>query len=273
MPDEESTVPSPTSQGSLKQAEKPIKKFSRSLTKDALDDGIARPWIPLLVACFATGFTDGTVFRAYSTFVSMQTGNTVFIALGASDQNTIPYAWVRSILSISSFIVGCGTFSRALPLLVSGRQRPSAVLSFLVQTILVIIAAALTQGGLIKAQTTAENSATDFTDLAPITLLSFQAAGQIVNSRVLGVSEVPSVVVTTLLCDLVSDPKLLAPLGENPKRNKRATAFTLILLGAIVGGFVYKTTGGVQYSLWVVGGLKALTTLYCVFAVAGKGQP
>ncbi|KAJ3577142.1 hypothetical protein NPX13_g3429 [Xylaria arbuscula] len=38
-------------------------------------------WAPLLVCCFATGLTDGTLYNAYGTFVSMQTGNTVFVAL------------------------------------------------------------------------------------------------------------------------------------------------------------------------------------------------
>ncbi|KAI1267686.1 DUF1275 domain protein [Xylariaceae sp. FL1019] len=266
MQDVEKAAPSPGSNSSLEQVNKHNGKSSGFFTRfsDMLDPRIV--YIPMLVCCFATGLTDGTVFGAYKTFVSMQTGNTVFIALGASGQNVIPYAWARSLTSLAAFIAGCVIFSRCHTLLGSGRRRRTAFLSFLAQTVFLVIAAALIQGGVIKSQATEENSASDFTDLAPIALISFQAAGQIVNSRGLGVSEVPSVVVTTLLCDLVSDPAIFVPLPQNAKRNKRAVAFTLTLLGAIVGGFVFKATGGLEYSLWIVAGLKGLITLFWVVA-------
>ncbi|KAK7746523.1 hypothetical protein SLS62_009386 [Diatrype stigma] len=102
----------------------------------------------------------------------------------------------------------------------------------------------------------------DFTELAPIALLSFQAAGQIVNSRGLGMGEVPTVVITSLLCDLVSDENVLAPLKRNVKRNRRAIAFVLTLAGAICGGWLSKATGAVQPSLWFVACIKGLIVLY-----------
>lgn len=102
----------------------------------------------------------------------------------------------------------------------------------------------------------------DFTELAPIALLSFQAAGQIVNSRGLGMGEVPTVVITSLLCDLVSDENVLAPLKRNVKRNRRAIAFVLTLAGAICGGWLSKATGAVQPSLWFVACIKGLIILY-----------
>lgn len=102
----------------------------------------------------------------------------------------------------------------------------------------------------------------DFTELAPIALLSFQAAGQIVNSRGLGMGEVPTVVITSLLCDLVSDENVLEPLKRNVKRNRRAIAFVLTLAGAICGGWLSKATGAVQPSLWFVACIKGLIILY-----------
>ncbi|GAW12158.1 hypothetical protein ANO14919_015160 [Xylariales sp. No.14919] len=224
-------------------------------------------YLPLLVCCFATGLTDGTLYNAYGTFVSMQTGNTVFVALGTSGQNNRPYGWARSLTSIGSFIVGCVCFSRFHALIGRGRQRRTVFISFLVQTIFVFLAAAIIQGGLIDGRYPSQRDPADvdFAELAPIALLSFQAAGQIVNSRGLGVSEVPTVVITTLLCDLVSDPNIFAPLTKNPKRNKRAVAFTLTLVGAIIGGFISKVTGLVQNSLWLVAGLKFSITVFWIF--------
>ncbi|GAP84867.1 putative DUF1275 domain protein [Rosellinia necatrix] len=224
-------------------------------------------YLPLLVCCFVTGLTDGTLYNAYGTFVSMQTGNTVFVALGTSGQNNRPYGWARSLTSIGSFVVGCVSFSRFHGLIGRGRQRRTVFISFLAQTIFVSLAAGLIQGGLIDGRypSRRDPADVDFRELAPIALLSFQAAGQIVNSRGLGVAEVPTVVITTLLCDLVSDPNIFAPFAQNPKRNKRAVAFTLTLVGAIAGGFISKATGLVQNSLWLVAALKLAITVFWLF--------
>ena len=90
----------------------------------------------------------------------------------------------------------------------------------------------------------------------PITLLSFQSAGQIVGSRVLGLAEVPTVVVTSMLHDISTDPALLGPLRKNIKRNRRVLAFVAILVGAVVGGFVSEKTKRIQVPLWIAGGIK-----------------
>ncbi|KAI2635258.1 DUF1275 domain protein [Xylaria nigripes] len=224
-------------------------------------------YIPLLICCFVTGLTDGTLYNAYGTFVSMQTGNTVFVALGTLGQNNKPFGWACSLTSIGSFIIGCVTFSRFHALIGRGRQRRTVFISFLIQTIFVTLAATIIQCGLLDGRYPSPRNPSDvnFTELVPIALLSFQAAGQIVNSRGLGVSEVPTVVITTLLCDLISDPNIFAPLSQNPKRNKRAVAFTLTLLGAIAGGAISKRTGFVQNSLWIVAALKLGITIFWLF--------
>ncbi|KAI0206317.1 DUF1275 domain protein [Astrocystis sublimbata] len=224
-------------------------------------------YLPLLVCCLATGLTDGTLYNAYGTFVSMQTGNTVFVALGTSGQNNRPFGWARSLTSIGAFIVGCVSFSRFHAFVGRGRQRRTVFISFLVQTIFVTLAAGLIQGGLIDGRYPSQRDPADvdFKELLPIALLSFQAAGQIVNSRGLGVAEVPTVVITTLLCDLVSDPNIFAPFTKNPKRNKRAVAFTLTLVGAIAGGFISKATAQVQNSLWLVAAIKLSITIFWLF--------
>ncbi|KAI0196084.1 DUF1275 domain protein [Xylaria flabelliformis] len=271
MLDEEKAAPPETGNNALDNSsseqlneKKPRSSFLTRFSDD-LDPRLV--YIPLLVCCFATGLTDGTLYNAYGTFVSMQTGNTVFVALGTSGQNNRPYGWARSLTSIGSFGVGCVCFSRFHALVGRGRQRRTVFISFLMQTIFVSLAAGIIQGGLIDGRypSRRDPSDVDFAELAPIALLSFQAAGQIVNSRGLGVAEVPTVVITTLLCDLVSDPNIFAPFAKNPKRNKRAIAFTLTLVGAIAGGFISKATGQVQNSLWLVAALKLSITIFWFF--------
>lgn len=92
--------------------------------------------------------------------------------------------------------------------------------------------------------------------LLPIALLSFQSAGQIVGSRVLGFAEVPTVVLTSMLHDISTDPALLGPLRQNMKRNRRVLAFVGILAGAVAGGFISERTGRMQIPLWIAGGIK-----------------
>lgn len=191
----------------------------------------------------------------------MQTGNSIFLALGASSQNIKPYDWARSLCSIGCFAVGAFFFSR-LHRRLGALERGSLVLAFFVQAVLIMIAAATVEAGAVN-QRQSSDGVTDWREMAPIALLSFQAAGQIVASRVLGVNEVPTVVITSLLCDLMSDPKLASrPLFRgNRKRNNRVAGFVLTLVGSIIGGWMLKGTGQVQPVLWLVFGIKFVITL------------
>ncbi|KAK8010363.1 hypothetical protein PG990_009328 [Apiospora arundinis] len=221
-------------------------------------------YIPLLILCFVTGLTDGTLYNAYGTFVSMQTGNTIFIALGTSGQNNKPYGWARSLCSLGCFAFGCVSFANLHKLIGGPRLRRTLLCSFFLQTVCVVVAVSIIQGGIIDGTypSRGDPNKVNFTELAAVALLSFQAAGQIVNSRGLGVSEVPTVVITSLLCDLVSDEHLLVGLSKNGKRNRRAIAFVLTLAGAICGGWISKATHQVGPCLWLVAAIKASITMY-----------
>lgn len=193
----------------------------------------------------------------------MQTGNTVFVALGTSGQNNRPLGWARSLMSLGCFAIGSVVFSRLHTLMGGGRLRRTVAFSFFFQTACVIVAVAIIQAGVIDGAYPSRHPAgfVDLKELIPVALLSFQAAGQIVNSRALGVSSIPTVVITSLLCDTLCDPKLLARWSANPTRNKRVVAFLLTFVGAIVGGWLSKGSGAVMPSLWLVAGFKALVTL------------
>lgn len=131
---------------------------------------------------------------------------------------------------------------------------------------MVALAAAIIQGGVIDGSYPSHKApgSVDFKELVPVALLSFQAAGQIVSSRNLGVGEIPTVVVTSMLCDLMSDPKLIT-WSKNDKRNRRFMAFVLTLVGAICGGWISKGAKAVQPSLWTVAGLKLILAIGWLF--------
>ena len=92
--------------------------------------------------------------------------------------------------------------------------------------------------------------------LLPLALLAFQFGGQIVTSRILGFNEVPTNVLTSVYCDLFSDPKLLAPLSKNPKRNRRLASVVLLVLGGVVGGWLQRSRAGMASALWIAGSIK-----------------
>jgi len=191
----------------------------------------------------------------------MQTGNTIFIGLGGSTGHTTnkPYGWAKSLISVGCFVLGSFFFSRFHRLLTPLR-RSTLIASFLLQTIVIVITAALIQAEVIDGTLATIPSDIDWRQALPIALLSFQSAGQIVASRALSLSEIPSVVITSVLCDLVSDPQLLAGVPSNVKRNRRMLAFFGILAGAVAGGWLTSKTGKIQGALWVAGGLKAVVT-------------
>lgn len=203
---------------------------------------------------------------AYGTFVSMQTGNTIFFALGASGQNDKPYGWVNPLCSMGCFTIGSFALAH-LSAFLGSRRRGTLVLSFFIQTVCIVLAAATIQGGVVNGghPSYREADGNDWKELLPVSLLSFQAAGQIVNSRTLGVPEIPTVVITSLLCDLMSDAKLWAPIRENAKRNKRIGAFILTLAGGICGGWIFKAANTIEPALWAIAGIKLVITVTWLF--------
>ncbi|KAL9117243.1 MAG: hypothetical protein Q9187_006223, partial [Circinaria calcarea] len=218
----------------------------------------------MILCCLVAGLTDSTVYNAFSTFVSMQTdlssGNTIFLGLGASfKDSTKPFAWAKSLASIACFLLGAFCFSRFCRYL-GPLRRKTMVLSFLIQSSMVILTAALVQADIVDGTVQAVVVGIRWREMIPITILSFQAAGQIVGSRDLDLHEIPTVVVTTVICDFGMDPRLFSSLKSNAVRNRRFFAFTAMLIGALVGGRIAKSTGGIEIALWISGGIKLVIT-------------
>jgi hypothetical protein len=151
------------------------------------------------------------------------------------------------------------------------------IASFTIQTLLIGITALLVTLKLISNQTASNRDVSSgvarhaqqlqstsqdtiiWVDLAPLALLAFQSAGQLVASRVLKYNELPTVVLTSLLADLMSDSHLLtAGLFEDPKRNRRAVAVVMLVAGAISGGVFTKGWVGLSGALWIAAAIKAL---------------
>lgn len=218
----------------------------------------------ILLGCFfVTGIVDSVAFNTYSCFVGMQTGNTIFAGLGVSDlPSDMPKnTWVKSFVAIMSFCLGAFFFSRYHRYL-GPLKRWVVLSSFLIQTIFMVVTASLISTGVVpktkqEAAAKVGRGSFDYVELCPIVLLTFQSAGQIVASRVLKYNSMPTLVLTSLYCDLMSDPNLLtAGLFDDPDRNRRALGAVMLFVGATIGGALMKTSVGYAGALWLATGIK-----------------
>ncbi|KAL8727034.1 MAG: hypothetical protein Q9166_006332 [cf. Caloplaca sp. 2 TL-2023] len=216
--------------------------------------------ILFLWCCFISGLVDSTIYNAFGTFVSMQTGNTIFLGLGGPTPHSTskPYGWAKSLISIACFCLGCMTFSH-MTRFFGKLNRITMVGSFLSQTLIILIAAGVVQAGSVNGSLDTITDDIDWWTVIPIALLSFQSAGQIVGSRAVNLSEIPTVVLTSMLHDIFTDQKLVA--RDNVKRNRRVVAFFAILIGAVCGGYIGEGTRRMQIPLWIAGGVKLAVTL------------
>lgn len=105
-----------------------------------------------------------------------------------------------------------------------------------------------------------ENDELSWNVLVPIALIAFQSSGQAVASRALKYNALTSVVLTSIYCDLFSDPYLFKL--DNPERNRRLAAPITLLVGAIAGGLFSNSFMGIAGALWAAAVLK----LMAVFA-------
>ncbi|KAJ5620238.1 hypothetical protein N7510_004222 [Penicillium lagena] len=235
------------------------KKHQSTMTlrwKETLDT--ANTDLVCLLLCFLTGLCDSSAYNAWSCFLGMQTGNTIFLGLGASNQPvTKPWGWLKSLISIVFFFVGAMIFSTVMRK-VGALRRGTLFVSFQIQTLLIIIAVALIEADLIP-HTSADASLDGgplFLELIPIALLAFQSAGSMTCSRSLGYNEIPTVVLTSVYFDIASDPAIVDKPTANVKRNRRVGGVVSLLIGAIVGGWLSKSSGGMESALWMAAGLK-----------------
>jgi len=149
------------------------------------------------------------------------------------------------------------------------------MLSFTIQTAFIALSALLVQNGKSSDSPAKKPPSLDpsfvnitedpgfpWTDLIPIGLLSCQAAGKVVASRVLEFSVLPTVVLTTLFNDLMSDPYLLtAGIFSNVQRNRRVGGLAFYFGGAVLGGVMAKSSLGLAGALWIAVALKGAIIL------------
>lgn len=235
--------------------------------------------IPVVLCCLASGLCDASAFAAWGCFVSMQTGNSVFLCLGASQlpAGGEPYGWAKSLISIAAFVAGslcwAQTSRRAGP-----TRRATLAGSFAVQFALTAVAAALVQAGVVPSSNTSssrrttsasgERDSQEFLERVPVALLAFQSAGQLSTAQLVGVGEVPTVVLTSVYHGLAADAGFFR--RRNVHRDRRIAGVIAFFAGAISGGWLERSRGGIAAALWISAAVKLGNTVSWLFWKAEK---
>jgi uncharacterized membrane protein YoaK (UPF0700 family) len=242
-------------------------RSTKSKWRNAMMTDIDRDWADtILLACYVvTGLLDSASISTWGSFVSMQTGNTVYVGLGitAPREGT---RWIKSATSIGFFCIGSVFFS-FFHRYFSPTRRWVLCASFILQMLLILVAAII----LTFVQTDSDSDASTsigWPVLVPIALVAFQSCGQAVVSRALKYNALTSVVLTSIYCDLFSDVNLLA--AHNAERNRRMAAPLLLLVGAILGGLLAHSSFGCAGALWAAAALKLLVAITWFFWPAAK---
>jgi Protein of unknown function (DUF1275) len=261
-------------------------------------------------SCFV-GMQTGRPYVCYCSILSTNhqsasPGNTIFAALGFSGQplNVHPNAYLKSITSIASFCLGTLFFSafHRLPCWLDPNPAPSRrrfilIGSFAIQTAFIVVAAVLIQIGLISNRPAVAGAFSsgnhlsslpnpeeedNYKDLIAIALLAFQSAGPVFFSRVLGIVELPTIVLSTLYCDFVADLYRLPTslrnktswraffFNDERRQFRRLGSIVMLFLGGLAGGFMFRSGGGMACAIWLAAGLKSSLVLGWVFWKAEK---
>ncbi|TGO49229.1 hypothetical protein BOTNAR_0439g00120 [Botryotinia narcissicola] len=207
LPTTELPSPSRSHNASMKESHDSL--WARTKSHFSEEITLVHADLPMIACALVSGICDSSAYNAWTCFVSMQTGNTIFLALGASGQPiSHPYA------------------------------------------------AALVQRNVVPEPLGVKSieDEVNFIELIPLAFLAFQSGGQIVTSRILGFNEIPTTVLTSVYCDIASDPKVLA--RNNVKRSRRVGAVLAILSGGIAGGWINRSSAGLSAALWLAAAIK-----------------
>lgn len=209
----------------------------------------------LLLTCYIiTGLLDSSAVFIWGSFVSMQTGNTVYFGLGLV--GTDDDRWIKSGVSICGFCLGSLFFS-TFHRIFEPRQRWVLTVSFIIQLLCIIVAATI-----VTVYRPGRNAPLSWLVLVPLALVAFQSSGQAVTSRVLKYNGLTSVVLTSIYCDLFSHEDFLSlKVFRHAEEMRRLGAVVCLVVGVVFGGLWAHSPVGMMGALWTAAFLKGLMVL------------
>jgi uncharacterized membrane protein YoaK (UPF0700 family) len=215
--------------------------------------GLRSLHVGLLGLTFVTGLVDAVTYLSFGhVFAANMTGNVIVLGFALAGAGDISVT--ASLASFTSFMLG-GIISARLARALE-RTRHRWILSMLViETVLLSVAAALSVSPLRSGGSH-----------LIVGLLAVAMGMRTVSVRRLGISDISTTVLTTMLAALATDTQL--PGTTLFAAGLRAAAVMTMLLGAVSGALL--SAGGPGQSLWVAVALVLSLTLSYAAALLGK---
>lgn len=210
----------------------------------------------VLLFCYViTGILDSSAVFIWDSFVSMQTGNTVYLGLGMAQVDT-SMRWAKSGLSIGCFSLGSACFGLFYRYF-HPRHRWVLCVSFAVQMVLTITAATM-----VTFHPPQKDVEMEWKALLPACLIAFQSSGQLVTSRALEFRGLTSLVLTTVYSDLFSHPQLFTRRAfSSVEQKRRVGAIVCLLAGTFIGGTWSHSSFGLKGAVWTAAAAKGIIVL------------
>jgi len=186
--------------------------------------------IELLALSFSIGLQDATTYPKHLCFASNQTGNTIFLAVGASGiAPSKLFSFANVGFALTLFLLGgfvMGQFGN----MVGPRRRAWLLVSNVIQTLMVVTAAVL-------AYVFPEAGYGPIA-WAVISLLAFSAGGQVAMARGVKITEISTAMASSAYVDVLVDPRLWD--RHNRSRNRRIAFLLMLSAGGFAGAYSYK---------------------------------
>ncbi|OSD07841.1 hypothetical protein PYCCODRAFT_1401846 [Trametes coccinea BRFM310] len=233
---------------------------------------------PLAAYCFMTGFIDSVSFTAVFVWCGFQTGNSVQLALalarlfsGPPGQRDTSFhiADQQALTSVLTFIAGAslGRIGDRM----GPKTRAWLFLGTMIQA-LFTMAAALTawksgQGSI--AEVRGDPAWTNALTFVALGFMSASLGLQGIMGKRVNTQFATTIVLTTVWCELMADPKLLNFRQRVISRDHKLIAIFALFLGGFVGRAIIDAKGAAA-TLGVGTGMRVVIALWWLF-VPGKG--
>jgi len=235
---------------------------------------------PLAAYCFMTGYVDAVSFSAIFVWCGFQTGNSVQLALALARlfqgppghrDTSFHLADQQALTSLLTFIFGAsiGRIGNRM----GDRTRAWLALGTFIQALFTMAAAiALWKSGQGSIGTTrGDPSWTNASTFACLGLLSASLGLQGIMGKRVNTQFATTIVLTTVWCELMADPKLFNFRHWVISRDHKVIAIGALFLGGFVSRAILQAIGS-PAALGIGTGLRVAIALSWLFVPGKKGS-
>ncbi|VDC07416.1 unnamed protein product [Peniophora sp. CBMAI 1063] len=237
-------------------------------------DGMQATW-QLTAYCFMTGWIDAISFSAVFVWCAFQTGNTLQLALalarlfGPDHDTSFHTPDKQALTSLLTFLFGA--FLGRIGDRIGARTRLWLIGGTMIQALFTMAAAvAIWQSG--QQSVAADRGSPSWTNALSYVTIAFMSAsmglqgimGKRVNSQF-----ATTIVLTTVWCELMADPKLFHLKNIVITRDHKVMGIFALFLGGFVSRAILQSIGS-DSSLGIACGVRVLMALSWLFVPAKK---